>query len=404
MSQLAGSVAGMISTIAIENYRSLRDVVLELGDLTVITGANGTGKSSLYRALRLLADCGSGEVIGSLARTGGLASVLWAGPEHISSAMRRGEVPIQGTGSRKKSISLQMGFAAEDFGYQVDLGLPKPEGGSFASMFLSDPEIKREIIFSGPVMRPATSTVRRRHGLVEVRDGRSWQEAARTLPPHRSILFELSDPQRTPEVLAVRERIRGWRFYDSFRTDADAPARRPRVGTRTPVLDHDGADLAAALQTIMENGDGARLQVTVADAFDGAELRVTSQGGLFDVALTQPGLLRPLSGAELSDGTLRYLLLAAALLSPRLPGLLVLNEPETSLHPDVLPALGRLIADTSRHTQVVVVSHSRTLIEHLGRSGSEVDTAAYELVKELGQTRIADQLMFDRPAWNWGSR
>lgn len=394
----------MISTIAIENYRSLRDVVLELGDLTVITGANGTGKSSLYRALRLLADCGAGAVIGSLARTGGLASVLWAGPENITGAMRRGEVPVQGTGSRKKAISLQLGFAADDFGYQIDLGLPKPEGGAFSSMFRSDPEIKREIIFSGPAMRPASSTVRRTRGLVEVRDGRSWVEASRSLPPHRSILFELSDPQRTPEVLAVRERIRSWRFYDSFRTDPDAPARHRRVGTRTPVLDHDGADLAAALQTILENGDAARLGATVADAFEGSELRVTSEGGLFDVALRQPGLLRPLVGAELSDGTLRYLLLSAALLSPRLPELLVLNEPETSLHPDVLPALGRLVIDTARHTQVVVVSHSRLLIEQLSRAEAEVTTRQYELVKELGQTRIADQGTFDRPAWNWGSR
>ena len=60
--------------------------------------------------------------------------------------------------------------------------------------------------------------------------------------------------------------------------------------------------------------------------------------------MSQPGLLRPLKAAELSDGTLRYLLWIAALLSPRPPELLVLNEPETSLHPDLLPALARLIA------------------------------------------------------------
>ena len=60
--------------------------------------------------------------------------------------------------------------------------------------------------------------------------------------------------------------------------------------------------------------------------------------------MQQHGLLRPLKAAELSDGTLRYLLWVAALLTPRPPGLLVLNEPETSLHPDLLPALARLIA------------------------------------------------------------
>ena len=85
----------MLNTIAVRGYRSLREVLLPLEQLTVITGANGTGKSSLYRALMLLADCGRGEVIASLAREGGLQSALWAGPEQTSGARRTGTT--QGT-------------------------------------------------------------------------------------------------------------------------------------------------------------------------------------------------------------------------------------------------------------------------------------------------------------------
>ena len=79
----------MLHTVAVRGYRSLRDLVLPLGRLTVVTGANGTGKSSLYRALRLLADCGRGEVIGSFAREGGVESAMWAGPEHLGGARPR---------------------------------------------------------------------------------------------------------------------------------------------------------------------------------------------------------------------------------------------------------------------------------------------------------------------------
>ena len=64
--------------------------------------------------------------------------------------------------------------------------------------------------------------------------------------------------------------------------------------------------------------------------------------------MRQHGLLRPLLASELSDGTLRYLLLIAALLSPRPPALMILNEPETSLHPDLLPSLARLIVQASK--------------------------------------------------------
>ena len=80
----------MLHTVAIRGYRSMREVVVPLTRLTVVTGANGTGKSSVYRALRLLADCGRGEVIGSLAREGGLESVLWAGPEGVGGCASNG--------------------------------------------------------------------------------------------------------------------------------------------------------------------------------------------------------------------------------------------------------------------------------------------------------------------------
>src|SRR5688500_4505500 len=111
----------------------------------------------------------------------------------------------------------------------------------------------------------------------------------------------------------------------------------------------------------------------------------------------QRGLLRPLKAAELSDGTLRYLLWIAALLTPRPPGLLVLNEPETSLHPDLLPALGRLIARASRDSQLIVVTHSPVLIDTLQ---SLPECHAITLEKALGQTVVAGQDALGVP-WHW---
>ncbi len=87
----------MILTLAVSGYRSIRSLVLPLERLNVITGGNGTGKSSLYRALRLLADVAQGRAIGSLALEGGLQSTLWAGPEFVSRAVKRGHAPVQGT-------------------------------------------------------------------------------------------------------------------------------------------------------------------------------------------------------------------------------------------------------------------------------------------------------------------
>lgn len=74
----------MLKTLAVANYRSLRSITLPLGQLNLITGANGSGKSNLYRALRLLAETAHGGVVNALAREGGLSSTLWAGPENIT--------------------------------------------------------------------------------------------------------------------------------------------------------------------------------------------------------------------------------------------------------------------------------------------------------------------------------
>src|SRR5436190_11899373 len=80
----------MIRTVAVQGYRSLRDLLLPLGQLSVITGANGSGKSSVYRSLRLLADAALNSVVASLAREGGLPSTFWAGPETIARGVRQG--------------------------------------------------------------------------------------------------------------------------------------------------------------------------------------------------------------------------------------------------------------------------------------------------------------------------
>ncbi|AJQ93705.1 AAA family ATPase [Gynuella sunshinyii] len=384
----------MIHTIAIANYRSLRDLVLPLGQLNVVTGANASGKSNLYKALRLLAETAQGGVVNALAREGGLESTFWAGPENISRRMQLGQVPVQGS-PRQKAYRLRLGFAGDDFSYAISLGLPKPSDSAFAL----DPEIKRESIWVGGHFRPATQLVERENGVIKIRTERHWEVIAQHTRSFDSLFGEIADPVKTPEIVSLRDSIRQWRFYDHFRTDLDAPARQPQLGTRTPVLHHDGHDLAAALQTIREIGDHQALDQAIEDAFPGAKLNIVIRDdGRFAIELNQHGLLRALSGLELSDGTLRYLLWVAALLTPRPPALMVLNEPETSLHPDLLPALARLIIRASSVTQVWVVSHASRLIAALEEAENCHSIA---LIKELGQTLIAGQEMFDQPSWRW---
>jgi len=385
----------MLNVLAVSGYRSLRDLVISLDRLNLVTGPNGSGKSNLYRALRLLAESAQGRLIPSLAREGGLQSTLWAGPETISRAMVRGDQPVQG-GGRRKPVSLKLGFTGDEFSYAIDLGLPVPPAGAFGH----DPEIKTETIWSGRALRPSAVLVERRGPVVKSRDGKSWTIVTYSLATFDSMMTHCADPRNTPEMLMLREEMRAWRFYDHFRTDATAPARLPQIGTHTPVLSHDGADVAAALQTILEIGDPGALHRAIEDAFPGGRVAVSVHDGWFEVEMQQHGLLRPLKAAELSDGTLRYLLWVGALLTPRPPGLLVLNEPETSLHPDLLPALGRLIAQAAERSQVVVVSHAPALIDALQQ---RPECRSVMLEKRLAETQLAGE---DNNAvvWHWPAR
>lgn len=373
----------MIRTLACSGYRSLRDLRLGLGQLTVITGANGAGKSNLYRALRLLVDAAEGTLGRALAQEGGMPSAMWAGPER----------PRHTAGGTRLSI----GFADDETAYELRLGLPSIDPTQ--TLFSFDPEVKEETI--RVIGHPRARLLERRNLSVMLRDeeGRPQTFGAQ-LDLGESVLSQLAEPHRYPVLSRLRERLRRWRFYHQIRTDADSPVRSVQIGTRTPVLAHDGHDLAPALQTILENGNDRALEAAVAEAFEGARLQISSDDARFRMALETPGLSRPLDASELSDGTLRYLALLAALRSPRPPELFVFNEPETSLHPRVLPALARQIIAAADQSQVIVVSHAAPLVDAIAASPK---ATRIELVKEDGQTVIENQGKLDMPAWKWTS-
>ncbi|WP_315094406.1 AAA family ATPase [uncultured Cellulomonas sp.] len=367
----------MIRTLAVEGYRSLRSLTLGLANLTVVTGANGSGKTSVYRALRLLAEVARDGAVSSLAREGGMRSAVHAG--------RRGDGPV----------AVRLGIATEELSYAIDLGLPQ------LGPFELDPEIKSEVVWAGPVLRPSTVLTERTGSRVRTRDDAGdWATVPLTVHAHESVMALLADPAATPDLFALREQARRWRFYDHLRTDADSAARRPGVATYTPVLSPGGDDLAAALLTIELAGDADALQASVDVAFPGSRVVTEDDDGVCRVAMTQPGLRRPLSAAELSDGTLTFLQLVAAAHALRPPDLLVLNEPESSLHPSLMPAVAALVASAAERSQVLVVTHSGDLVRALRAA----DATTVELTKTGGVTSVDGVGVLDGPAWTWPKR
>ena len=219
----------------------------------------------------------------------------------------------------------------------------------------------------GPHRKPSTTLLKRTNAIAEVRgDASQPAEIVPDLLDSESALSQIRHSERYPELATTRREAHGWRFYHDFDTSAASSLRRPQVSTFSPILDDDGRNLAAALQTIRETGGSDRLSRAMGDAFPGCELDVIDAGkARLELSMHVPGLKRPLEASELSDGTLRFLALTAALLTPRPPSLLAFNEPESSLHAELLPPLARLLVDASRECQVWVTTHSNRLTDLL---------------------------------------
>jgi predicted ATPase len=200
-------------------------------------------------------------------------------------------------------------------------------------------------------------------------------------------LGRLEDPSRYPELDAVRRTLLEWRFYHDLRTDADSPLRRPCVAVAAPNLTSDGANVAAVFATLAHlRGDTVDLDEVVRTAFPGAALIVPAPDTMATFGLSYREFPhRVFDAAELSDGTLRFLALAGALMAYRLPPFIALNEPESSLHPDLMEPLGRMVARAAERTQVWLVTHSERLAAAIRATGAG---AVRTVVKQDGATKI----------------
>lgn len=375
---MADSVPFRLSAVAFSGYRSLRQIQFPVGQLNVFVGANGVGKTNLYRALLLVQAAAGGKLALELAGEGGMAS-----------AMSAGKTPAKGP-----LISLRTDFETENgaaYSYEVAAGFASYSVNGVrvraGAAFLDEPQIKAEALSMklGPRKiklldrRGPTTTVRNVDGVAEVMEDR--------LLPSETALGSFEDPSRFPDLYWLRRTLLDWRFYHSFRTDPASPLRQPCLAVTSPTLASDGGNLPAVFATLVHiREDTVALDQAIDDAFPGAQLVVPEPGRTAGFGVIFPEYpKRIFEVGELSDGTLRYLALAGALLSYRLPSFVALNEPEASLHPALLEPLARLIINASKRSQIWLVTHSEALAEAIA---SQSDAKPRTVIKRDGETWV----------------
>jgi predicted ATPase len=355
-----------LTAVDITGYRSIRKIRFPVRQLTVLVGGNGVGKTNLYRSLELLQAAARGTLADEIAREGGLGSIFWAGGKNLSpdgsfDPMYRTDGYRKGEANKLRLAAdfADLGDGSFDPSYRLEVSFPPKLA---VAAFPNEAQITAESL-DWQQRGKAINLMERKNAMAWARDAAGRREEAHDdLLASETALAALSGRS---EIALVRDSLIAWRFFHGFRTDAESPLRRPSRAVTAPSLASDGSNLGAVLATLHHiRGDRVDLDRAIEDAFPGAELVIPEVGEFASFGMRYAEMpKRVFAPHELSDGTLQFLALAGALLSYRLPPFIALNEPENSLHPNLLPMLARLIVNAAKRSQVWVVTHARDLAD-----------------------------------------
>ena len=328
-----------VQSLKVSGFMSFKDVVWNPEPLNVLIGPNGSGKSNLLRALELIRASAAGNLRDFVLSKGGLPRLLWGGSaQEVEFRIGSGITPSQPP--------------AEQDAYSLSL-VQVPQSASFRvkaeSLKLSDQ--------SAPVF---------------LRDGDALtveQGAAKRLPDTETYLSLLSALWTDPVPYMFQQQLRAWAIYQDLHVDEDAPIRRSAVSRRETRISYCGQNLIPVLKTLYEGDFKDSIDSGMLAAFpdDYAELSFPqTEPNRIQLYVRRKHGRREDSAADLSDGTLRFLLLLTILATPDPPPLIAIDEPESGLHPSMLPIVAESAAQAATRTQVILSTHSPQMLDAFG--------------------------------------
>ena len=326
---------------------------LPMEPLNVLIGPNGSGKSNFIEALALL-HAAPRDLSAPVKRMGGISEWLWKGDDAPGAGVvdalisyPHGPMPLRHV--------VEIGQQGERFEVREErIEDERPIAQQ------SEPASYYRFQGGNPVISDCPDEP---DGLPRERlIGRVM-----ILRPEESILSQREDPERYPELAWLQQRYRNIRLYRNWEFGPDAGLRQsPRADEPSTFLTERGENLPLVLSRL--RGDSRqRFVESLQQLYDGIEdFQVEVGGGRAELFVVERGAgERYIPASRLSDGTLRYMALAAILMDPDPPPLVVIEEPELGLHPDVVLSIGEMLINASKRTQLVVTTHSRVLINAL---------------------------------------
>ncbi|MGH7627579.1 MAG: AAA family ATPase [Gemmatimonadaceae bacterium] len=337
--------------VEITGFRSLRSVRWLPGPLNMLIGPNGSGKSNLLRGLITLRASALGELPSMVLSQGGIGPLLWDGK-----APELGwKIKLDGIANLRDALTYELHLVriGQSSSYRVSRELL----GNYRKVEQGIEEQPFKFLERGSG-----------HAVIFDSENRRLQATQESIPEDQTLLALSASPFTNDVLRQFRDILASWKIYHDMHVDSLAAVRRATVARRESTLSADGQNLVVVLHTLYTSDRDFKetLDQAMAAAFgtDYEELVFPPAADQeIQLRIRWKSLRTEQSAADLSDGTLRFLMLIAALATPQAGALIAIDEPETGLHPSMLPIVAELAAEASVKAQVVITTHSPDLLD-----------------------------------------
>lgn len=345
-----------ILKLKIKGYRSLKDISWNPGNLNVLIGPNGSGKSNILRVLEMISISAGGQLGKHIQRAGGMDPLVWDG---ISDRIRF---------DIKSSKLLPSWFTDRNW---LTYGVELIRLGKSATYSIGEEKL---LYFhrNKPEERSEPFTILDRQKMT----GRIFDENRKELIASEESMLEdetllslTAGPFTINQHIPIfRQQLAEWRVYHDIDVSQSATLRQPAIARLEKRVDVDGQNLISVLHTLytgdrdFKNDINLAMRAAFGDDFEELVFPPAADQRI-QLRVRWKTLSREQSAADLSDGTLRFLFLLTVLASPNPAPLIAIDEPETGLHPSMLPIIAEYAVDASERTQVILTTHSPQLLD-----------------------------------------
>jgi len=330
---------------------------IELRPLNILIGPNGSGKSNFIEVLGLLKELPDKDPWSTVLETGGVDEWIWKGliqtaPRALPSAIGVTFSPLK-DGQPLSFYELRVIKNPATYSFNVvseKLGQIDPATGGHDPFFVNRTEASPD---SAYMRSEASSYAVSKAELLDVR---------------LSILAQLVDVFHYPELYYFEQKLSKISLYRDWIFGVDANPRDTQpAGLESTRVAEDTRNLAHVLKAWRDRGDQSvfdQLVLLLRKFYEPVkDVDVEVLGNSLRILVKEEGLSSRTPATRLSDGTLRWLMLLIVLLDPAPPPIICIEEPELGLHPDMIPTLADLLRDASTRTQLILTTHSQSLVE-----------------------------------------